>query len=436
MITDNIQEVERLVIRVLLNDPDALVMVADALPEARYFADARCAAVYRAMQDLAQQTVPPNPATVADALGVDLGQIQALATGYSAKDAREVVYLAELVGREGQRRLLQEALREATELAAMPTDDVAGMAFTAMQMVAGTSAELSNRRDPAVAEVGKQLDLQVAEAARGGGLLGAATRLPWLNDKTGGMTPATVWVIAGPYKAGRKTTLARNLVIDACRAGAAVDFFALEGNRVSTYAGLWAMLATDRLLKWQLPDEAHLSDTFIMRGMRSEMQATALAEARRELEDFRLFLYDGRDGIGTAERIAVKLRRDQMLRGVSVMVVDYLQLLGSGKLFDRLESSTHAMQRLIVEQEVCGILIAQLNESTIWQMRADSEDSYSPGIKGGGDPAAAADYLFRTLISQSDPTDLRIELKLARHSRLGYCNVRLNEQAGWIVRQI
>jgi len=432
----DIQDVERLVIRVLLNDPDALVMVTDALPEARYFADARCAAVYRAMQDLAQQTVPPNPATVADVLGVELVRIQELAIGYSAKDAREVVYLAELVGREGQRRLLQEALREATELAAMPTDDVAGLAFTAMQMVAGTSAELSNRRDPAVAEVGKQLDQQVAEAARSGGLLGAATRLPWLNDKTGGMTPATVWVIAGPYKFGRKTSLARNLVIDACRAGAAVDFFALEGNRVSTYAGLWAMLATDRLLKWQLPDEAHLSDTFVMRGMRSEMQASALAEARRELEGFRLFLYDGRDGIGTTERIAVKLRRDQMLQGVSVMVVDYLQLIGTGRLFDRLEASTHAMQRLIVEQEICGILIAQLNESTIWQMRADQEDSYSPGIKGGGDPAAAADYLFRTLISQNDPTDLKIELKLARHARPGYCNVRLNEQSGHVIRQI
>jgi len=432
--TDTTQAAEATVIRVLLNDPEALIPIADVLPDARFFGTPRLAAVYRAIQELASQTIPPNPATVAEQLGVDLDQIQVLAGGYTRKAAREVIYSAESVARSGQRRLLLEALHEAVELTEMETTDIAGLAFTAMQMVAGASAELDNRRESDMAAVGKEMDARLYAAKQCSGLIGFQTHLPWLNDKTGGMAPGTIWVIAGAYK-NRKTSLARNLVIDACRARGTVALFALEGSRVITYAGLLAMLATDRLLKWGMAEEAHLSDIFMFRGLRSEMQAAAIAEARAELDKFKLYLYDNRDGIARPERLAMLARRDKLLHGLNVMVVDYLQLLGSGRLFDRLEASTQIMQQLIGELEVCGILIAQLNESAIWQMRGDAaDDNYSPGVKGGGDPAAAADFLFRTLVSQSDPADLQIELKLARLARPGKLTVRLNEQSGWIIR--
>lgn len=438
MPSDTITAVERKVICVILNDMEALVPVADVLPEPRFFQDERCAAAYRAVQDIAKSGVPATMPGVAEHLGWPLPAVQDLAIGYSTKDAREVVYLAEMIAREGQRRLLQQALREAAELADQPTEDVAGLAMWTMNMIAGTSAEIGGRRDSGVASIESEMDTVLASIERRSGILGLPTRFDWFNDKTFGLCPATIWILSGPYKAGRKSTMMRNLTIDACRAGGSVDIFALEGDRVSTYAGLLAMLATERLLKWRLTDECILSDTFILRGIRTEMQSAAIAEARAELRAFNLRIYDGRDGIGDAGRIGVKVRRDKMLAGLQVFFVDYLQLIGSAnaKLFDRVEASSHAMQRLAVEQEVCAVLIAQMPESAIWQLKeGESDGSYAGGIKGGGDPAAAADYLFRSMVSQSDPTLLNVELKLARHARPGKIRLVLNEQSGWVIRQ-
>jgi replicative DNA helicase len=434
--SDNLIDVERAVIRVLLNDAEALVAVSEVLPEARFFATQRCAQVYQAMFELARVQVLPNVATVAEHLHVPLAQVQELATGYSSKDAREVVYLAELVAREGQRRLLLEALREATEMASAPTEDVVGLAYTAMQMVAGTSSELGAKRDTSIGSALDEVDDLMARAEANEGLIGYKTHMEWFNAVTYGLSRNNVWIVSGP-SGGRKTTLALNLVIDALRGGAHVSYFALEGSSGMVGAGLWAMLATERLLKWRMPEEAHLSSKFLLLGLRSEMQRAALDEARHELAGWqeRLYIYDGRDGIYNPNGIALKVQRDRLLHGTDVMVVDYLQLLGAPGLkdYEILRAAAQSMQRLIRELDICGILLAQLNESAVYELGTEA-GYYSSGVKGGGDAQQVADYLFRVYPKKDDPKEMLVECRKARFARSHTKqSFTLNEQSGWVI---
>lgn len=226
------------------------------------------------------------------------------------------------------------------------------------------------------------------------------------------------------------TTLMRNMVIAACRAGASLDIFALEGTESDTYASLTAMLATEKLLAWGFKPMAQLSETFMLRGIRTPEQQRAITDGRAELDSWNLRIYDARKRIARPDRLIHFIKRDRVLHGLNVYVVDYLQLLGDGKLFDRMESSTHRLGNLTVEEGLTAILIAQQNEATIGQ----SADNYSPGVKGGGDAAAVADYLLTTKYNSAGTPDvLTVNLKLARHTRPGIQNYWINPDAGLLL---
>lgn len=251
---------------------------------------------------------------------------------------------------------------------------------------------------------------------------------------------AETWDVTVPESASfiangfvsHNTTLMRNLVLQACRSGASVDVFALEGTETGTYAGLTAMLATEKLLTWGCREQAYLSETFIMRGQRSPDQEQAISEARAELNKWNLRIYDARKGITNPDKLLHFIKRDRFMFDLGVYAVDYLQLLGEGKLFDRIESATHHLQQVTVEERLTALILAQLNEATIWQ----KDESYSPGVKGGGDPAAAADFLIRTKYDGATAPDiLTVQLKLARHARPGTQRYVINPQSGLILRE-
>jgi replicative DNA helicase len=276
------------------------------------------------------------------------------------------------------------------------------------------------------------VDVEIADLASGASGISLGENLAWLQDKTSGFRAGHIWIIAAPYK-GRKTTLLRNMLIAPCRAGASVSLFALEGTEAGSYAGLVAMLATERLLDQGLGVQAFLSEMSILQGARTPAQQQAIADSRKEIDSWNLRIYDGRSGITQPDKLAHFIKRDRIMHGLNIFAVDYLQLLGGGKLFDRMEESTHQLQRITVEEGLTAILLAQKNEATIDQ----KGEKYSPGVKGGGDAAAAADFLLCTQYDGGKkPNDLTIQLKLARHARPGSQTYRINAQCGLILTSI
>jgi replicative DNA helicase len=423
-INKQLLDTERAVLAVLLNDSHAIIPVMGVIDDGAAFSDPAHTAIYDTILALTKARIVPNIHTVCDKHpGLSTEKLQDIARVFNTKTSKEVLYLADIVAREGRRRRVLAAMDEARSMVQAEAD-IEGASMLAMQMVA-TAADSRLERDPAIAEVNKRLDTEIAQLANGD-VIGFPTGLEWLDDKTGGLQPAHVWIISAPYK-GRKTTLARNIIKTACRKGASVDMFALEGDQGSTSLGLQAMVATELLSE----SDRNLSETFVKRGWPTVVQKAAIDAARHEIDGWNLRIYDGRDGIGTADKIVAKVKRDRVLFGLNIFIVDYLQLLGSGKLFERVEASTHALQRLIVEEGVTGVLLAQLNEQTI----RDGDSDYSPGVKGGGDPAAAADFLLRTIYDgENRPDRLTVHLKLARHAQPGKQEYIINPQSGLIVK--
>ncbi len=52
--------------------------------------------------------------------------------------------------------------------------------------------------------------------------------------------------------------------------------------------------------------------------------------------------------------MATLVKRDQMLYGMQIFVVDFMQRLGTGKLYDRMEAATQTLQTLIQEGGLTG----------------------------------------------------------------------------------
>jgi replicative DNA helicase len=426
-------ETERMILSVLLNDSHAILRVMEFLDDPAQFSVGSYGMVYQTIMALTKELIVPNVYTVASRLSWDIEALQEIAAGFNTKTSKEVLYLAEIVAREAKWRSVQAALDDAREMAADKPEDIEGFAFTAMQMIS-TTTEGTNTRDPSVLEVGRALDAEIADIENGA--LGLPTGLTWLDAKTGGIAKGTVWVLSAPYK-GRKTTVARHMTLAMLKAGASVDWYALEGNRTGTLAGLLAMLATEKLRAWGKLDEMVLSETYIMRGMRSGAKQDAISDARRELDGYNLRIYDGKDGVHSPEKLVSKIKRSSMLFGLNAFVVDYVQLLGQGKLFERMEAAAHILPQTIQQTGIAGILLTQLNEATIWSQNDDANEdaNYSPGVKGGGDIPAAADYLLTTRYRSAEPELIKIRLKLARHAQPGWASYEINPESGLIGRE-
>ena len=424
-------DAELTVLAVLLNDSYAVVPVMGSL-DSYDFSCQEHQAIYRTILDCVKRQVVPNPTTVAAALpSVSVDSLKDIARNFNTQKNKQVLYYAELVTKAATLRRLRQATHELDEEAQrLRIEDIDGFVDLGVRALTG-AIDGDRSQDASIGAALQELDAAIAEAERTG-QRGTRTGLRWLDDVCGGFSPSHVWMVAAAYKQ-RKTTLMRNMVIGTCRAGASVDVFALEGNKKSTSAGLLAMLATEWLIEHEADErEQVVSEGRIENGLRTPAQKEAIEAARRELSGYNLRIYDARSGVTSFATLALKLKRDKFMFGAAVFFLDYLQMMrGDGQIFERVERATHNLQDLIATEGVTGVILAQRNEAAVKQRNDD--DNYSPGVKGGGDPAAAADFLLLTKYDgDSTPDKLGVHLKLARHAQPGKRDYDINPQSGWI----
>lgn len=426
-----VTDAELTVLAVLLNDSYAVVPVMGAL-DAGDFSTQEHQAIYRTILDCVKRQVVPNPTTVASALpSVAVDSLKDIAHNFNTQKNKQVLYYADLVTKAAMLRRLRQMTHDLdVEAQELRIENIDG--FVELGMQALTNAVEGDRaQDASIGAALAELDAAIAEAERTGHR-GVSTGLAWLDDKTGGFSSSHVWMVAAAYKQ-RKTTLMRNMVIGTCRAGGSVDMFALEGNKRSTSASLLAMLATEKLIEQgHGADELVVSEARVECGLRTPAQQYAIEAARKELASYNLRIYDARNGVTSFATLALKLKRDKFMFGTSVFFLDYLQMMrGDGQIFERVERSTHDLQDLIATEGVTGVILAQRNEAAVKQ--SNDDDNYSPGVKGGGDPAAAADFLLLTKYDGDDkPDKLSVHLKLARHAQPGKWEYDINPQSGFI----
>ncbi len=158
-----------------------------------------------------------------------------------------------------------------------------------------------------------------AASRRDGKIAGVSCGLRDLDQMLGGLHNSDLLILAARPGMG-KTALATNIAFNACRSIAdlatgercSVGFFSLE-------------MSSEQLANRILSEESEIPSEKIRRGELSSDEYQRLVSAAQDLERLKLFIDDTPALSITALRIRAK--RMQRQRGLSLLVVDYLQLL-------------------------------------------------------------------------------------------------------------
>ncbi len=186
--------------------------------------------------------------------------------------------------------------------------------------------------------------------ARGGELTGVPTGFKDFDEKTGGLQPGELVVVAARPSMGKTAivlNIARNAAVDS---GKKVAIFSLE--------------MTKRALALRLlSSEARVDFSSFRRGFGSVGDHTRLVAAGGTLANAEIWIDDS--GMITILEIKAKCRRLASERGLDLVMVDYLQLAHGDTPTARkdleIAQISHGLKALAKELDIPVIALSQLN---------------------------------------------------------------------------
>lgn len=188
---------------------------------------------------------------------------------------------------------------------------------------------------------------------RGGELTGIATGFTELDQLTHGLHPGQLVILAARPAMG-KSTLALDIARNASLVkGNSTIFFSLEMGRSEIAMRL-------------LSAESAISLQSMRKGMLAEKDWSKIAATRGKINDAPLYIDDSPNM--TLVEIRAKCRRLAQQTDLKMVVIDYLQLLTSGKKVESRQQEvsefSRALKLLAKELGVPVIAISQLNRQT------------------------------------------------------------------------
>jgi replicative DNA helicase len=200
-----------------------------------------------------------------------------------------------------------------------------------------------------------------------GGVSGLPTGLRDLDNKTGGLHPSDLLIIAGRPGMG-KTALATKIAFGAAksvlRSAQEADPNAVPKGGVALFS---LEMSADQLATRLLAEESRISGDRIRRGEISQRDFDRFLEVSRELASLPLHI-DDTPAISISA-LRTRCRRLQRTKGLDLIVVDYLQLMrpaaGTRPESRVLEISmiTQGLKALAKELSVPVIALSQLSRA-------------------------------------------------------------------------
>ena len=188
------------------------------------------------------------------------------------------------------------------------------------------------------------------------GIVGVPTGLTDLDSRLGGMHKQDLIIIAGRPSMG-KTALATNIAFHAAKniekkgIKSAVAFFSLE-------------MSSEQLSTRILSEQSRIRSNDIRRGKVSEKEFEQFIETSKNI--FELPLYIDETPAITIAAISNRSRRIKRLFGLELIIVDYIQLMRSGKKTDfnrvqEISEITQGLKALAKELNVPVLALSQLS---------------------------------------------------------------------------
>ena len=412
----------------ILVDHGAVFPVLDVLGQGMHWFPKKPGQVWGGVLQCIEDGVPPTVEAVGIRCTTPNGYIQSIANQWTDDDNRQVIYHAEELRRLGalaEYRVLGREILGVTD----PADVVGAVGYTSSRLSGILSA--TTRRQGGGQAVSDSAWAKM-EQFQGTGIL---TGLGWLDELTGGMWPGMNYWIVAAYKMG-KSTLMRNIILTALEAGHATDVYCAEGSREMFALDCQAMIATRLLYQRQERERTpRLSGLFILRGylrqqaIFTKQELDAIAEARAIWNAYDVRVWDAADGITDLGILRNRVQKSKYDHGSLVHWGDYSQLFGPpGTIYERQAATALAVQQIAATEGVVFGMLAQRNEMAI-----RATDTYSAGVKGGGDASAAADAMLIPHIDEESPTSFGIQLKYSRHTGTGSGTHLINPSSGLIL---
>jgi replicative DNA helicase len=340
----------------LLIEKDAIAKVVDLLaPEVFY--DPRHQAIYQAMRQLFNQGLPIDLISTTEALRRS-GDLKAVGPYYLAEltlgvvsSANAETYARVLV----EKHILRQVISLSADLTEKALQDETD-AFELLDTAENRLYELSQHHlrrlvQPAQRLLQETIALLEKLRQRNDALTGVPSGFPELDRLTAGWQKSDLIIVAARPSMG-KTAFVLNLARNAAMQKYPVAIFSLEMSAVQLMyrlISLEAEISSERLRTGQIPQELWLA---------LPQKLATLAEAPLYIDDTpAITIYD----------LRAKCRRLKAEKGIALVMVDYLQLMGTmGKASNReqeIANISRSLKALARELEVPIMALSQLSRA-------------------------------------------------------------------------
>ena len=349
-------EAEQSVLGGMLLSKDAIADVVEVLRGVDFYKPAH-QTIYEAVLDLYGRGEPADAVTVSAELAKrnEMGRIGGAPYLHtlisSVPTAANAGYYARIVAERAVMRRLVEAGTRITQMGYADTGEVDETVDRAQaEIYAVTERRTSEDYLPLSEIMEGTLDEIEAIGSRGGGMVGVPTGFTDLDQLTNGLHPGQLIVVAARPGLG-KSTLALDFARSASiKNGLTSVIFSLEMTRNEI---------TMRLLS----AEARVGLHHMRTGSLGDDDWTKLARKMSEVASAPLFIDDSPNM--TMMEIRAKCRRLKQRHDLKLVVVDYLQLMSSGKRVESRQQEvaefSRALKLLAKELELPVVALSQLN---------------------------------------------------------------------------
>ena len=349
-------EAEQSVLGGMLLSKDAIADVVETVRGADFYKPAH-QTIYESILDLYGRGEPADAITVSAELGKrgELGRVGGAPYLHtlisSVPTAANAGYYARIVSERAIMRRLVEAGTRITQMGYSDTGEVDEVVDRAQAEIYQVTERRTSEDYAPLAEIMEgTLDEIEAIGSRGGTMVGVPTGFTDLDGLTNGLHPGQLVVVAARPGLGKST-----LALDFARAasikhGLTSVIFSLEMTRNEI---------TMRLLS----AEARVGLHHMRTGSLGDDDWTKLARKMSEVASAPLFIDDSPNM--TMMEIRAKCRRLKQRHDLKLVVVDYLQLMSSGKRVESRQQEvaefSRALKLLAKELEVPVVSLSQLN---------------------------------------------------------------------------
>ena len=361
---------EQSVLGAMMMSKDAIANVVETV-KGRDFYRPSHELIYDAILDLYGKGEPADPITVAAELtrrgeiGKVGGHVYIHDLLSSVSIAANAGYYAEIVREKAVLRRLVEASIRIAQMGYEGTGEVADIVDQAQQTIYNvTEGKTSEDYKPLSALIEPTWNELEAIASRGGRLAGVPTGFAELDELTNGLHPGQMIIIAARPAIGKST-----LALDFARSAAI-------RNRLTT-AVFSLEMSSSEIMTRLLSAEAGIKLHHLRTGKLADQDWEQLAKVTGRIESAPLFIDDSPNL--TMMEIRAKARRMKQRYDLKLVIIDYLQLMSSGKKVENRQVEVSEFSRqiklLAKELEIPVIAISQLNRGS--EQRTDKKPMLS-----------------------------------------------------------